>query len=358
MSAGDGDGMTMLRDHALEVQVHADDIRRGVRYFFLTRRQLVGAGAVGMLSLFFAAWAVSLSPGVISNYLSQREYRRLEAVRVQHGERLQLLTGRLERMERQTETLRQNLEKVYLAYGLSSSESVGQGGFPLEPRPVPASLYSGTIRQGSELEAEIQEQLHVLEAFLGEVQAFEQHHQEQIHSTPSTSPLQGFDFVLTSPFGNRRNPFTKGHDFHAGIDLAAPLGTPIYAPSDGVVVFAGRYDLRKSVSWWRYGNLVVLRHGDRFITLFGHCREVEVRTGQRVEQGQRIAIVGNTGWSTSPHLHYEVRRLDAGSEEFRPVDPRIYILNHKWRDEEKLLVQARTAPDASQFEPLPARFAR
>lgn len=350
--------MTGARDHVLEVQVHAEDIRHGVRYFFLGRRHLVAACAVALVALFLGGWAASLAPGVVRSYLSEREYRRLEAMRVQQGKRLQLLTGRMERLQRETETLRQSMEKVYLAYGLSSSESMGQGGFPFEPRPVPASVYADTIRRGSVLEAGIQEQMHVLQAFLSEVQDFEEHHREQVHTTPSTSPLEGFDFVLTSPFGNRRNPFTKAQDFHAGIDLAAPIGTPIHAPSDGVVVFAGRYDLRRSVSWWRYGNLVVLRHGDRFITLYGHCREVEVRTGQRVSQGDRIATVGNTGWSTSPHLHYEVRRLDPETGEYRPIDPRIYILDHKWRDEEKLLVRARSAPDASQFEPLPTRFSR
>ncbi len=163
--------------------------------------------------------------------------------------------------------------------------------------------------------------------------------------------------MLTSPFGTRRSPFTKNLDSHPGIDLAATPGTPILAPADGLVVFAGRYPLRYSVSWWRYGNLVGLRNGDRFITLFGHCDEIKVRTGQKVRQGEVVATVGNTGWSTSPHLHYEVRKKEEG-DDFRPVDPRIYILDHRWRDEERLLVRARRAPDLRDFEPLPRRIRR
>ena len=139
-------------------------------------------------------------------------------------------------------------------------------------------------------------------------------------------------------------------------DTCFVQGTPVHAPAEAVVVFAGRYDLRQNVSWWRYGNLVVLRHDDRFVTLFGHLEAVDVKAGQRVDQGQVIGRVGNTGWSTSPHLHYEVRRFDAG--DFRPVDPRIYILDHRWRDEERLLVRARTSPDPGNYEPLPQRLSR
>ena len=123
------------------------------------------------------------------------------------------------------------------------------------------------------------------------------------------------------------------------------------------MVFAGRYPLRKSVGWWRYGNLVVLSHDDEFRTLYGHCDEVLVKAGQRVEQGEKIATVGNTGWSTSPHLHYEVRRRNA-ARDFAPVDPRIYILDRRWRDEERLLVRARSAPGQSNYEPLPTLFTR
>lgn len=201
---------------------------------------------------------------------------------------------------------------------------------PHEPNRVPSSIYAANIRLGNGLLARISEQLGVLEAFLTEVQNFEEAHQDQVQTTPSISPLDSLEFVLTSPFGKRTSPFTKEIDFHAGIDLAAAVGTPIHAPADGVVAFSGRYPLRQSVSWWRYGNLVALRNGDRFITLFGHCDEIKVRGGQRVKQGDIIATVGNTGWSTNPHLHYEVRRLKDG--EFQPVDPRIYILDHRWRD--------------------------
>jgi murein DD-endopeptidase MepM/ murein hydrolase activator NlpD len=191
-----------------------------------------------------------------------------------------------------------------------------------------------------------------------EVRSFELANRDQVRQTPSISPLNSKDFVLTSPYGTRTSPFTREVDFHAGIDLAAPIGTPILAPSDGIVAFAGRYPLNQSVGWWRYGNLVAIRHGERFITLFGHCNEVNVRGGDRVKQGDVIATVGDTGWSTNPHLHYEIRRLDEADATFKPVDPRIYILDHRWSDQERLLIRARRAPDAQDFEPLPRTLRR
>lgn len=336
--------------------MHAPDIRRGVRYLFFSRRQLATLGGATALLTLVVAWGLALAPAVARNQLSRRQYRELERVRAQQGERLKELLSRLGHLETNTENLRVRMEKVYLAYGLTQESAQGQGGFPLPAPRATQSIYADTILHGSRLRASVVEQLQVLEVFLSEVQAFEAGHREQVATTPSICPLSGRDFVLTSPFGMRRNPFTKAVDFHAGLDLAAPAGTPIHAAADAVVVFAGRYDLRQSVGWWRYGNLVVLRHADRFVTLYGHCTEVLVRSGQRVSQGQRIATVGNTGWSTSPHLHYEVRRYQDG--EYRPIDPRIYILDHRWRDEERLLVRARSAPAPGGYEPLPPQLGR
>lgn len=340
----------------LEVQVHAPDIRRRVLYLFLDHRHFWGAGFVVVLLTAFVAWGFSTAPGVARNQLSRQQYRELERVRVQQGERLKSLLGRLEQLSQGAETLRLRTEKVYLAYGLPQDAARGQGGFPVTRPPVPRSIYADSIAHGGLLQSEVVEQLEVVSSFLREVQEFERDHQQDVLLTPSICPLTGRDFVLTSPFGMRRNPFTKAADFHAGLDLAAPPGTPVHATAAGVVVFAGRYDLRQSVGWWRYGNLVMIRHGERFATLYGHCQDVNVRVGQRVAQGDTIATVGNTGWSTSPHLHYEVRRSDGG--DYRPIDPRIYILDHRWRDEERLLVRARSAPDPGDYEPLPRSFER
>ena len=343
----------MARRFLFELQVHADDIRRGVRYLFVTRRHVTIVGAVLLLWVGALGWAATALPQVVRDLRSEHEYDAQWLQRRQQGERLKSLLERLQALDTQAEALRTRMAKVHLAYGLPE-ESNGQGGFPVPVAQPPASIYAEIVLNGNRMQAEIAQEVGVLDAFLREVQDFETHNVDQVHTTPSTCPLKGYDFVLTSPFGTRSNPFTKQIDFHAGIDLAAPEGTEVHAPAEGVVVFAGRYDLRRSVGWWRYGNLVVLRHGDRFVTLFGHLSQIAVKAGQRVRQGDVIALVGNTGWSTSSHLHYEVRRSFDG--EYRPVDPRIYILDHRWRDEERLLVAARSAPDPKDYEPLPARL--
>ncbi|MFQ5527515.1 MAG: M23 family metallopeptidase [Thermoanaerobaculia bacterium] len=349
--------MTSSRVPFLEIQFHPGDIRSKVRYFFLSKKQVHWMAAGGAFALLFGIFNLVILPGVLQDFLSRSAYQSLVQERSLQGDRLKESIARLGALNSGSEALHLRMSRIYLAYGLEGDESAGQGGYPVQAAPVPNSIYAGAVTRAGELEAQIREQLQVLDTFIGEVQSFEQAHGGQVRTTPSISPLRSRDFVLTSPFGTRRSPFTKKIDFHPGVDLAAPVGTPIYAPADGIVVYAGRYPLRQSVSWWRYGNLVAMRNGDSFITLFGHCDEIRVRNGQKVSQGTIIATVGNTGWSTSPHLHYEVRHRDQ-VEGFRPVDPRIYILDHQWRDEEQLLVRARRAPSLRSFEPLPRIIAR
>jgi murein DD-endopeptidase MepM/ murein hydrolase activator NlpD len=107
--------------------------------------------------------------------------------------------------------------------------------------------------------------------------------------------------VLTSSFGIRANPFTGHPTFHAGIDLAAPTGTDVYAARDGVVVEIGTNDRI-------YGNFVRLDHGDGYETVYGHLSAVLVSLHQQLRSGTILGKVGSTGMSTGPHLHFEIRR--------------------------------------------------
>lgn len=119
-------------------------------------------------------------------------------------------------------------------------------------------------------------------------------------------PVNG---AVTSDFGYRTHPIFKITKFHTGVDISAPMGSPIFASADGEVVFSG---------WWGgYGKVVIIDHGGGIATLYGHCSSISVATGQKVKKGQFIAKVGSTGLSTGPHCHFEVRK--SGS----PINPSI-----------------------------------
>ena len=117
-------------------------------------------------------------------------------------------------------------------------------------------------------------------------------------AVPSDKPVRTAEF--TSGYGTRTDPFRGGAARHAGIDLAAPLGTPIYATADGTVSEAG-------YNSGGYGNLIKLDHGRGIETRYGHLSRILVGPGQRISRGQIIGHMGSTGRSTGSHLHYEVR---------------------------------------------------
>lgn len=112
---------------------------------------------------------------------------------------------------------------------------------------------------------------------------------------PTLTPAVG---TYTSAFGYRVHPISGRTKMHEGIDLSAPTGTPIRASGDGIVILAGRRN--------GYGNTVQIEHGFGYATLYGHCSRILVKEGDTVHRGQVIALVGSTGASTGPHLHYEV----------------------------------------------------
>jgi len=129
-------------------------------------------------------------------------------------------------------------------------------------------------------------------------------------STPAIRPARG---IYTSVFGRRKSPFTGLNEFHKGLDIASAEGTPVLATADGTVTYT---DVKGN-----YGNMLVIDHGHGMVTRYAHLKEFLKAPGEKVKRGEKIALMGNTGRSTGPHVHYEVRFNGV------PVDPQRYILN-------------------------------
>lgn len=128
---------------------------------------------------------------------------------------------------------------------------------------------------------------------------------------PARMPVDGIK--LTSRFGNRVDPFTKRRAFHSGVDFPAPRGTPIYASGGGRVIFSG---YRR-----QYGNTVEIDHGAGVATRYAHASKLLVKVGQVVMPGEKIALIGSSGRSTGPHLHFEILK------DGHFVNPTAYLAN-------------------------------
>jgi len=152
---------------------------------------------------------------------------------------------------------------------------------------------------------------------------------------PAIQPVSNKNLKrLSSYYGYRTDPIYKVKKFHEGIDFSAPIGTPIYSTGDGVVK-----EIKKSRRG--YGNRILIDHGYGYQTFYAHIYKFKVHKGQRIERGQVIATVGNTGKSTAPHLHYEVRK------DGKAVNPIYYFFNDLTPDEYETVLELSTRPTQS-----------
>ncbi len=148
-----------------------------------------------------------------------------------------------------------------------------------------------------------------------EIQGFVHNKEMLLASTPAIQPVSNQNLNrIASGFGYRIDPVYKTVKMHAGLDFAAPQGTPIYATANGTVTLAGNIGNG-------FGNHVIINHGYGYETLYGHMFKVKARVGQKVKRGEIIGYVGSTGKSTGPHCHYEVHKND------HPLDPVYFFYN-------------------------------
>lgn len=128
-----------------------------------------------------------------------------------------------------------------------------------------------------------------------------------IQSVPVLAPIKGENFAVMRKYGIEIDPFTEKNKIHQGIDYAAKIGTPVVATANGIVVSA------KKDQFW--GNRVIIKHKNRVQTVYAHLGKISVKSGKRIYKGDKLGTVGMSGWSSGPHVHYEVR-VDG-----KPVNP-------------------------------------
>ena len=143
-----------------------------------------------------------------------------------------------------------------------------------------------------------------------ELYKFMEDQKSMLSCTPSIWPVKGW---VNDGFGMRTSPFTGEKEFHKGLDISTRKGSPIIAPADGYVSVVGQN--------YSFGNYITISHGYGYKTRYGHLSKVMVKKGQAVKRGDTIGLVGSTGRSTGPHLHYEV------FVEGVQVNPKRFILN-------------------------------
>jgi len=231
------------------------------------------------------------TPTVVANpvQLDQPEFRALV-------HRVGTLAGRLVQLESEAAALARRLGVAPVAATLTRSPRRESSGGPMVP-------VAGLHR----LEADFAR----LEDAIGDLSAVAAERDRETMAFPNRMPVAGRSVPVTSHYGTRRDPFTGRLARHTGLDIPARHGTPILASGGGRVVSAGYKGA--------YGRTVVIDHGDGVSTLYGHASQLLVRPGDVVMPQQKIALVGSTGRSTGPHLHFEVIRH--GSR----VEPRQYL---------------------------------
>jgi hypothetical protein len=183
--------------------------------------------------------------------------------------------------------------------------------------------------------SEVQRKLVAQSKSFEEVFELARNKEEMLASIPAIQPVRNEDLTrVASGYGYRIHPIYKVRKLHTGMDFTAPTGTEIFATGDGVVI---RVERKLN----GYGKNVVIQHGYGYETLYAHMSKILVREGQKVKRGEVIGLVGNTGTSVGPHLHYEVIKDDA------KVNPAYFYFNDLTPEQFERLLERASAGNQS-----------
>lgn len=277
-----------------------------------TRRLLMALGCLGLLAaLCVQLRSVRLQLRAARQELAWTQDRlaeRRDVVRRQRSEIAQLAAG-IDRAARVTAQAREGAARLRRLARLEQSGEPETS--PIRPVSVPdsgAALVSEPTAQALEQLAWLEGQTGAMNESVSLLTTLVANGPADGGTPPWQWPVSG---GVSSEFGGRRSPWGGGWKFHAGLDVRAANGTPVWAAGGGTVAFAGQMR--------GYGNMVVVDHGFDLKTVYAHLSRIYVDRGRQVQAGDVIAAVGQTGHATGPHLHYEVRVGAA------PVDPMCYL---------------------------------
>ena len=240
----------------------------------------------------------------------EREYQALLAQYRNMDKRLSSLNGSLERIAHKDTSIYRSLLGNILEKS-PISQRIGVGGTD-RYAPLKEIDVTGVVTKTVNKLDILSKQAELQEKSLNELLEVLQQKEHEARCLPIISPVNSrFMNRISSHFGWRRDPFTRRVRAHKGTDFSVPINTPVYATADGFISQA-----KVDYSRVSYGVRVVVDHGYGYQTLYGHLNKIVVKKGQKVKRGQLIAYSGNTGRSTNPHLHYEVRK---GGKQVQPM---------------------------------------
>ncbi len=270
----------------------------------------------------FLSLAVILSMGIffgLSYYFDTPEEARLKRkVEVYHRQ-YQSMQERLDHIKQTVNMLERRDKQIYRsifeADPLSPAvRNAGYGGTEYSPN-LTGFAYADLVKSTHKQLNRISNKLHVLSDSYNEITKLASRKQEMLSAIPSIQPIKNQELTrIASGYGRRIHPIYKTVQFHEGIDFTTQIGAPVYATGSGKVV-------RKNYSKRGYGNQLMIDHGYGYKTRYAHLSEFEVEEGETVQRGELIGTIGNTGLSTGPHLHYEIRKNG------KPVNPINYFHN-------------------------------
>lgn len=272
---------------------------------------------------------------IIFDYLNtsfnKERMKRLEKENIEKEATIDKLNADIREIEERLNQMAVYKERISVAMGLTSPDALKEVGIGGGSDVAPGGAITGVpgggampnsdmINKGKKPEPsgetvmkkaeDIRQMAKKIQERLQFVESAMEKQKVRLAQTPSIWPTKGY---LTSPLGWRIHPLTGKRDYHNGQDIATQFGNKIIATADGVVLVAGHWDY--------LGNLIIIDHGFGFTTRYGHQASFNIKEGDRVKRFQVIGYVGNTGRSSAPHLHYEVRYFG------KPLNPMNFIID-------------------------------